>query len=451
MREADPAPRPLGPIGEPRLTALGETDNPETARTTEGASAIDAWVRAATRLIVALAALSAACGEDVCGAATLPRCDIREVTCQARVQEAVRCMRGAGPSTLPPITLLTLPELEVRLRAGADPEMMRTLEWESALKLLRLLDPGEDLLEASIAGSLASVLAFYSTAEQAVYVIDRGMAADSVDAVATLAHELVHAAQDEEHDLHARLDAVETHEELMLLRGVVEGEATFYTYEAYLWDLGYGPGAIDWGALHDEALARARARLDATSSPYHAVYGDLPYVIGGRWASDRFERGGDELVRAGVPEPPPSSAWLMVNPYAPGGTPPPHAGARCDAPPPPDGFSARPVDEMGAPLVYAFLRRWGMTHAEAWALALEWRGDELHVYGAPDGRVALAWRIVFDRIATPRWTATQIESQTDLFRAGYAEDTVVLLTSDDAAVTDAWTWSATSPVCAAPP
>lgn len=407
-------------------------------------------MRSAIPCLVGLAAVLAGC-EDICGSDHLPTCDIREASCQQLVQEEVRCMRGATSSQLPPVMLLTVPEYEERLRAGADPEMMRMLSWEGALELLRLLEPGGDLFEVSIAASLANTAAFYSTSERAVYVIDRGMPADSVDSVATLAHELVHAAQDEEHDLHARLDAARTHEEVMLLRSVVEGEAMFYTYEAYLWDLGAGPDEVLWPSLHREALENFRTNLDAASSPYIVVNGLMPYVIGSRWATGRWLRGDDELVRAGVPMPPESSAWLMVDPFTGGSTPPPESTVECDAPPAPDGFEPLAPDVMGAPIVYAFLRRWGMSHAEAWELALEWRGDDLYVYGAPDGRVALAWRIVFERTATPRWVATQLEAMLAPFRAGYVEDTAMLLASEDPALLAEWTWSATQPVCAPPP
>ncbi len=400
--------------------------------------------------MVIAAVLGSACDGGLCSEDRLPTCDIREEACQQTVQEAVRCMRGAASTEIPPIRVISVAELEAYLREGADPMMMRSLAWEGALKMLRLLDPGADFFEESTAGAVASILAFYTSVDDEVYVVDRGVPMDSADAVTTLAHELVHAAQDEEHDLEAMLTEARTHEEVMRTRTLVEGEATFYTFEAYAWTEGYGPEALDWSRGFEALMDDVEADLDATTSPYFVVYGLLTYAFGGRWQAGRWVMGGDDAVRAGLGDPPPSSAWLMMDPWGASEPPPPRAEALCEPPPPPDGFSLTSSDEMGAPLLYAFLHRWGMTHAEARSFALRWARDDLYVYGAPDGRVALAWRIVLADGSTARWIAQQIELETDLFRTGYVESTVVLLTASDPSVTEELTWDA-APECAPPP
>src|SRR5690606_14502946 len=202
--------------------------------------------------------------------------------------------------------------------------------------------------------------------EREVFVIDRGMVMSSPEAVATLAHELVHAAQDEEHDLGALLDAARTHEDVMLLKGMVEGEAQLYTFEALVWDNGAGLDELSWRRVDGQWIADVGSALTKSPSPYVGVYGTLPYVVGGRRQTARWQEGGDEAVSEGIPSPPESSAWLLVDPWVDGRVPPTRAAApRCDPPPAPPGFGAWAPDEMGAPLVYAFLMRWGMTHAEA--------------------------------------------------------------------------------------
>ena len=397
-----------------------------------------------------LATLGAGCG-DLCGAERLPRCDIREEACHAQVQAIVQCTRGRTASSLPSIEVISLDDFEARLRAGADPMMMRSLEWETSLGLLGLVDPRADLFESSIAGALTNVAAFYSPGDREVFVIDRGMIMNSPEAVATLAHELVHAAQDEEHDLDALLDAARTHEDVMVLKSVVEGEAELYTLEAFVWDNGGELQDLDWPRVYDPWIADIGDALGSTPSPYFGVYGTLPYVVGARWQTARWEEGGDEAVRRGITAPPESSAWLLVDPWRAGRVPPTRAPSPlCERTPAPPGFEARDPDEMGAPLVYAFLMRWGMTHAEAWDLALRWRRDDLEVYAAPDGGAAVAWRIVLGDTQAPRWIATQLETAApDAFRAGYAGETVVILTSTDPTLTAAWTWEA--PAGCAPP
>ncbi len=401
--------------------------------------------------LASIAIVLAGC-DDLCRSKQLPRCDTREPACHAQVQAVVACMREETSSELPSIEVISLDEYEAYLRAGADPMMMRALEWETSLEMLGLLAPTGDLFEQSIAGSLASVSAFYSPAAREVFVIDRGMPMDSVEAVSTLAHELVHAAQDEEHDLTARLRAARTHEEVMVLRSIVEGEATFYTFEAEVWDFGAKPDDIDWPRFYDEWIGETTAAVAASPSPYLGVYSTYPYMLGGRWQTSRWELGGDAHVRAGIRNPPPSAAWLMVDPWRDGRAPPARAPAPlCDAPPPPEGFEPAGRDEMGAPLVATFLQRWRMTRAEAWDLAMRWARDDLFVYGAPDGSVALAWRVVLGDAQAPRWIATHLDNEAPgRFRVGHVEDTLVLLTSSDRAALDAWTWEAPS-TCAPPP
>jgi hypothetical protein len=400
------------------------------------------------RLAVLLAVASSLGCNDLCGSERLPTCNVRDPGCRPQVQAIVECLRGRTSSELPPVTIITPATFEERLREGSDPMMMGTLEFGRALTLLGMLEPGLDLREASIASSLASVQAFYSSEEKAIYVIERAMDGSSIESVSTLAHELVHAAQDEESDLGALLDATRTHEELFRLRGVVEGEAMFYTLEAVAWHEGVALDELDPVGFWDAQLAQLWVTLDSSPSPYLVVYGLFPYLLGGRWASVRWQQGGDELVRASVSTPPESAAWLLMDPQRPGVMPPPRASAVCAAPPAPVDFVPSGDDEMGAPFVYGFLRRSGMTHAVALDLALRWRRDDLHVYAAPDGRVALAWRLVFAETSTPSSVAAQIRSA---FRTGYTADTVVLLASDDAAALSAWTWTDPTPTCAPPP
>lgn len=403
-------------------------------------------------LVLSLALVGALGCNDLCASKRLPTCDIRLPECHAQVQAIVGCMRGITSSALPPVTLMTTAEYEAYLRAGSDPMMMRMTEAETSLKLLGLLDPRADLFETSVADSLTNVAAFYSLREDAVYVIDRGMPADSVESVESLAHELVHAAQDEEHDLGALLDAVDTLEELFVLRSTVEGEAMFYTGEAAAWSYELRPERVDWPRFYDDFLMDTRARIDASPSPFFVVTGRLPYVLGGRWQAFQWQEGGDPAVRAGLDRPPASSAALMIDLFEGEELLTSRVDPWCEAPPPPEGFTAGPTDELGAPLVYAFLHRWGMTHAEAWSLALRWRRDDLYLYSAPDGRVALAWRIVFGDTSAPRWTATQVlDAAPDVFRAGYADDTVLLVASDDPAAMSTWSWTDRNPACGPPP
>jgi hypothetical protein len=399
------------------------------------------------RAIVACLWLGSIGCSDLCASDRPPRCDVRESGCQEQVQAIVVCMRGAASSELPAISVISTTELEERLRAGSDADMMRTLPLEGALKTLGLLDPEVGFFEASVENAIASVLAFYSTEDEAIYIVDRGAADDPWEAVATLAHELVHAAQDEEHDLGALSDEVETHEDLLRLKGAVEGEATFYTLEAIAWSYRRSPEDVDWASFYAEPLQELQAEVATAPSPYFSVFVTMPYVLGARWVTREWERGDDERARASVPERPPTSATFLFDPWGTGRYPALRVETSpCDAPPAPAGFELSYEDEMGAPLLYAFLVRWGMTDADARALAIGWQRDDLYVYDAGDGRVAIVWRLVFDDAETPPRIAAHLSS-TGAFRAASVEDTVVLLRGADTT----WTWAATGPAVCAPP
>lgn len=400
-------------------------------------------VRGAVIAALSLALLGCS---GVCGADRLPACDVREESCHPRVIAALGCLRGETVSEPPPVSVVTPAEFEMELRAGVDPMMMETLQLEGALQLLGLLPPGAGLLEGQIAATVASTAAYFSPVENAVYVIDRGEPLDSPDIVSVLLHEMVHAAQHEEHDLNAALASVRTHEDLSRLRLAIEGEATLYQIEATLWSEGreLTPSSLDF----EPWVQQTREDLDANPAPYLPVYGLFPYVFGSRHATAIWASSGDAAVRSLVRTTTRSSEF-MQNRELREPLPPPRLDApACAAPPEPSGFALAFDDEMGPLLIYAFLRAdRRMTHAEAWAIAYRWRRDDLHVYVAPDGQIALAWRIHMSDTSGPRWTA--VEAAAKGLRAS-ADGEVVTIVAGAGPDVEAWTWSDTTPGCAAP-
>ncbi|HJL19105.1 MAG TPA: hypothetical protein RMH99_25805 [Sandaracinaceae bacterium LLY-WYZ-13_1] len=391
-----------------------------------------------------------ACAEDVCDAERMPTCDIRQEGCQQTVVDMVACLRGDTVTETPPVTVISPEELEARLRGGADPMMMETLQLEGALHQLGMLDADASLFEAAVADRVAGTRAFFSSTENAVYVVDRGEPADSVEVVGTLLHEMVHAVQHQEHDLFALAAEAETHEALLRARLAVEGEATFYQLEALAWSEGHRADEIDWDAYFDGWVARTQSELDEGGSPFFVVYRRFPYVLGARHAAGRWVVGGDEAVRALPATPPEASLAFLRDPWS--GHPPLPRRLRtspCDAPPPPPaGYDRALREEMGAPFLYAFLRAGRrLSHLEARSHADRWQRDELFVYGGPDGRVAVAWRIFTEDEDTAR--ALEADVLERGFRAAAALGTVTLVATPPGEATG-WSWDAPSPECALP-
>lgn len=382
---------------------------------------------------------------SICTDPVLPTCDIRDAACQQTAQELVVCLRGQATEEIPPVSVITPADLEARLREGADPMMMRMVHWEAALQLLGMLAPDESLFEETIEQRVTSVAAFYSTRDRDISVVDRGDPLDSGEAMAVLIHELVHAAQDEEVGID--VEAIETHEELLRLRLAVEGEATFYLFEALLWSEGVRAFEANWVGIHANAVRGNEEALDRAPSPYFVVYEQMPYVYGSRRDAATFLHGGDEAVRAILASPPDSSAAWLEDPFrALGSSAPRLADPPCAAAPAPAGFEQVDDAEMGALLVYAFVRRAGATHTIARGLARRVQRDDLVTYGGPAGS-ALAWRIAIEGAVDPALVSTLAAEGR---RVAVADGVLTILASDDPVALADWTWAEASPACAAP-
>lgn len=337
------------------------------------------------------------CSSPVCDQRPFETCDIRDLDCQERIRRTVGCLRGATVSELPPVRVVDVDGLEEILRDGTmmtPPMPSMPSPVEQAYVLLRLLPPSEDgASEVQLSELLETVGALYRPEEREVVVVDRGQPADSRASVMLLAHELVHAAQDEESDLDALLREVASTEEDFVLRSRVEGEATLLQVMLSAWIQGFDVEDIDWSGFVESYQLQVQRELDVTDAPGLWASLSAPYFYGTRWQLGRFQDGGVGRVRRTLREPPPeSSAELMVNPLdrlrsAARGS------VECEPDPGPSGLTLVSVDELGPAMLYAALRpdQWNRNQARAAARA--WRGDQLAVYGNDAGEVAALWRI----------------------------------------------------------
>ncbi len=392
-----------------------------------------------------------------CRQRTLATCDIRNVACQEALVEILGCVRGRTVSSLPTIEVIDLETARARFEAevAVDAMMMPPTEFaeeDAVLTALGLIPPGVELRDAQLEEAIAGTAAYYTPATKVVTIIDRGRSLRSRDAVSTLVHELVHAAQDEESDLESALEDADTWEDYFALLALVEGEATFFELETAFWIEGAGADApsidrFEWEELFlilDESF---QEELALTTAPIVWASEIAPYLYGTRWQWDRWFGGGDAAIVAALAgDAPASSAEFMRDPFRPGSGPALRVPVTCAAPEPPEGVVAATTTELGPALTYTVLRATGASDLIALVFAAQWQGDQLRSFGSVSGETLGLWRV---QLATE-------EVAEDLARrlraAGHratARGSLMTAAIGDAAARDAWTWESDGP-CAPP-
>ena len=345
--------------------------------------------------------LRAACCAALAGCAgdlELTTCDIREPSCQFEVFLAVQDVRGSlWDPWLEPPPMEVISEAQYRAQVIAARE--RALEQEGVnylnegLKLLRMIDPDETPDEEADF-QVASVAALYDSRTHRVTIIDRDEPGNPVLAVQTLAHELVHAAQDRDVGFRRLFADVGSTDQLLALSTLLEGEAVMYGFLVDGKQLDIPKTLLDWGVVYGW-LDDVRMRTFQAASPYRLATTELIYPLGGAHAVKAYLAGGPLAVRGSYDHPPLSAAELMASL----GTAP--AGGRtpwgCALVEPPAGFELALADELGALALYAFATRSALAEPQAWDRAQPWVGDRFQVFRRPDDpdALAVAWLVRF--------------------------------------------------------
>lgn len=383
-----------------------------------------------------------ACNGPACG--TYPVCDIREASCQAAVWAEAQCARDVRGETIPSVRVIDVDtyraELEADLAAWEPEPDDRHLDL--ALDLLDLVPMDATRAETSIDDQVATVSAYYTRADGAITIIDRG-AMDDVSDVIVLHHEMVHALQDRAHDLTAFYGETTTHDEAVARSMVVEGEAAALMYVYYLGTRAIDPLRADWAAFFDAWLDEVRGTTTASGIARSRL---LAYPLGGRatisaWLTDT------RAARRAFDDPPPSTVSFFYDALR-GETAPGPAGAPvCDATPVPPGARHVLDDTFGATVLYAFIAGSGRD-ADAWMLARAWTGDRVTVVASEDGEhTGIAWRIRVRDVAAIETLVERTEwfwSQPlhGMFRDG---SSLVLFAGDDPALFEGLSAAAAAP------
>jgi hypothetical protein len=424
--------------------------------------------RAVAAATLASLLLACACaGEDgaassLCGATPCPQrcedlpaqtCDVLQEYCRARIYEALTCVRGT-PGTLPEVRALTEDELRAELEAEVDAGVAGDDDAGSAdageavdhrsrgLQLLGLLAPDADLREANIDDQVRNVIGFYAPDERRITLIDRGEPLAGARAMRLMAHELVHALQDQTVGLGR--SSGRTTDAALGLSCLIEGEADLY--EELTWALlqDLPLDAAFWDSRLDEALKYRRRAVLQAPSPYSNVRA-LAYAVGTRYVADAWLAGGSWRAQALFEAPPVSSIhWMagfeanearrepLVKPLA------------CVYAARPSGYEIAFGDTLGPFVLYAFLgttlRDGEKLETEAqWRNALHWRQDSFSVMSGPRGETAVSLRVRFDDAQLVEQLGSELRTRASLpLVVHHQGDELEVLAADDEAVLEGW-------------
>ena len=426
------------------------------------------------------------CPED-CDDVTGERCDILDPSCRERILRAVMCVRGSL-GEMPEVRVLTEEQYREELAdpmpdaggdaavadldagevadaesgldgsadaalaqdAGADATEDAQVKpardtWSAGLWLMGLLERTQDLDEASVESQAAAVAGYYASTTKSITLIDRGTPQDSDSAMSILAHELVHALQDQQMGLFELNERTGGSYDSSYSRGcLVEGEATLYESLAMGLLLGFSVEPRGWDVGFAQRLKYARRGVITADSPFASLW-LLQYPVGGRYVADvwldRGARGVAQLYGA----PPPSTIhWMHGYRATQNLSSPLVLALACTTARPPEGYRLETAWSMGPFALFAMLARElredGVYQSEAWwQTALAWRQDKLSVLVDQSEQVAASWRI---RMSSPELA----QSLADALLQGSSLDLEIkvrgaeleLLAAEDPAALEAW-------------
>ena len=237
-----------------------------------------------------------------------------------------------------------------------------------------------DLYSEQVAG-------FYDPDSSALFVV-RG--ADPAMLQVIMAHELVHALQDQYMSLNAILKLKHQNDRQMAGQAVAEGQATLSGIEAIV------PGADVAGVLGNWDQVRQLIRAQQTAMPVYAsaplfIQEELifPYVAGAQFIRDfdaRRTRPDDEPYGDQLPV---STAQVLHPDLYTQHVLPERVGFGPDP-----GDTLVYDDDFGEFETALALRSWGVDQAVADSAADGWDGDRFEVLGSPRGTVVL-WATVW--------------------------------------------------------
>lgn len=323
----------------------------------------------------------------------LTSADVEETKRIRRTLKKVTAARGLEATKDVPGKVLGRDELIARVKAHVAKEIPPSALVDEGLvyQLLGVLPAPFDyagemfhLLEAQLAG-------YYEPGDGTMY-----MAADLEEdmAFATLAHELVHALQDQHWDLKAKSKYTPGRADAQLAQScLAEGDATSSMLDVMLADAGKTALDVPEGMLNSQMLLGMDTTTGASSPHFMRTSLIAPYVEGLRFVHARRKQGGWPSVNASWDRVPTTTEQILhpekwdLNEGALDVAPPTYAALGA-------GWTTTENDSFGELALRLVLDEW-MEPAAAIRAASHWGGDRAVLVRSGDD-AALVWHLRYD-------------------------------------------------------
>jgi hypothetical protein len=223
----------------------------------------------------------------------------------AQLESDVSAQRGLKTKQAVPFQYITPEEMAQHWKAAPDSERAKaTLNDQEVLTLLGVLKPGTDLNKLNSDLLTDSVVGFYTPKDKKFYVLKDGE--QSAVNQMTVAHEYVHALQDQNFDLTKLDDACGSEDACDAVRALAEGDATM---EMILYTSKYLP-IVD---VMQAATAASGVKTGATNKvpTFLTESGIFPYNSGLNFVYKIYQNGGWKSVDALYAKPPQSTEQIL--------------------------------------------------------------------------------------------------------------------------------------------
>ncbi|MEF8799526.1 MAG: Hvo_1808 family surface protein [Halolamina sp.] len=331
-----------------------------------------------------------------------------------------------------PVDIISREEFRNRSGNRTVNETFRAFD-DTKFEALLLVGENEDSLEIQEENRGSSVLGYYSPSENAIVIVSENASSPQIDEF-TLAHELVHALQDQQFNLSSIRS--ETRDESNANSGIIEGDASLVE-QRYKNRCGEG-GAWNGSCVRPAvSLGQGGGGAPANLGVYFLKF--QPYSDGPPFVASIYREGGWDAVNA-VYNDTPESAEQVIHPEKYGEDSPTAVeltdenSGEWTRLRPPNRLDYAEVGEAGIASMFVYpLYNEGqggsIVQPQNWlnytddgsvsqfdplnygfAYAAGWDGDRMHFYRNADGETAYVWRLVWDSPA-----------EAEEFREGYEE------------------------------
>lgn len=389
----------------------------------------------------------------------LELCDIRQLSCQQSTFDYVQCIRGSDDAVLPPVTTMTRDEyLDGTSQGDEEQDEDRASSAERfavalrAFGYSRVVEP-DDYVEEADREVGSQVSAFYSIDDDEIVVIaDEGQVLNTRRHVTVLAHEMVHALQDQEGALESLYEGIADADHRLARLAVIEGEAELMESFADVSLQDIAPTAVDWNGYHGRFQTAALATVLESTVPHSIARLVFPYPWGSElMINSYFTPEGYANVRERR-DTPPEATWQFLarrfDEVAMDEAASERFPGSVSVPELPNGYEQDSAQTFGAWQLLAYLAYRDeadgdvdLDGAEMNRVAAALRADAFMVFTdeTPQGIAAWWLRFADSDFANRFRDALSLigpPSSADLFAAG-SDRNVVLVVSDDV-VDSAW-------------